>query len=151
MIKPNHITISGLIITIIAVIINNELTTPLFLIALSLDVIDGRMARKKKLTTRIGGELDSITDKIIETLIITYYTNKAGINGSLITGLSILISYTKIRTKTRIKTIFDRAQRMTYIIITFTLLKNISKTLINTYYILSITAITQVIMKAWFA
>ncbi len=151
MIKPNHVTISGLIITIIAVIINNELTTPLILTALALDVIDGKLARSKGLTTKIGGELDSITDKIIETLIIMHYTTKAGINGALMTGLSIMISYTKIRTNTKTRTIFDRAQRMIYIIIMFTLLNNQLSTTIIMYYTLSIIAISQVVMKAWFA
>jgi archaetidylinositol phosphate synthase len=42
----------------------------LFVFTISIDMIDGAVARKKKMVTKVGGYLDSITDRAIEFLII---------------------------------------------------------------------------------
>jgi phosphatidylglycerophosphate synthase len=71
---PNQWTILSLLITIVVfyVMVNESflLAFVLFAFAISIDMIDGAVARESKRVTKIGGYLDSITDRAIEFIVV---------------------------------------------------------------------------------
>ena len=72
-ITPNMITILRLILisTLLLYKTNYKLIAIIYLICRSLDNLDGILARKGKMISKIGDKLDHYTD-IIETLIVLY-------------------------------------------------------------------------------
>ena len=107
--KPNSITILGLIGHIIAafLIAFGEITWGgiVLLIFAPIDALDGTMARLRNEPTRFGGFVDSVTDRFSELIVfagLLYYFAK--INDSLAIMLvffaaagSIMVSYTRAR------------------------------------------------------
>tara|TARA_Y100001978_G_C23701259_1_gene441073 strand:- start:1357 stop:2046 length:690 start_codon:yes stop_codon:yes gene_type:complete len=71
--SPNQITLIGAIIAIIGVIlypINLFIASFLLLLYMILDLVDGDIAREKKMFSVLGSWGDSMTDKLIEGLIL---------------------------------------------------------------------------------
>jgi archaetidylinositol phosphate synthase len=72
--SPNQWTALGLSLVLIMLyfLINQNflLAAAIFAIASLIDMIDGSVARESKKVTKIGGYLDSITDRVIEFIII---------------------------------------------------------------------------------
>jgi phosphatidylglycerophosphate synthase len=72
--EPNHWTMLSLALSIVVFYFlssgNFMLASALFVFTMSLDMIDGAVARKTKKVTKFGGYLDSVTDRLIEFIII---------------------------------------------------------------------------------
>ncbi|MFA5406767.1 MAG: CDP-alcohol phosphatidyltransferase family protein [Candidatus Nanoarchaeia archaeon] len=151
MIKPNHLTITGLVLGITALFTQKWISLLLFSTAFALDLADGWLARKKKLSTAFGGVLDSVSDKIIEVLFIYYISNLMNAQGLgiIVAGLSIMISYVKQRAGLKNKTIFDRAQRMIYLLITTIFFKEQAIIAYVIFISLCLIAITQLMVKSY--
>jgi len=149
-VKPNHITIIGLSLAIIALFTPLGIALTLFATSFLLDVIDGNLARRYKLTTKFGGLLDSVSDKIVELLFIYYLSTLYNVtNLSIIAaGLSIMISYTKHRAGIKAHTIFDRAERLIFLLISTILFNNNMNIVLYGFIALCTIAITQVMVKA---
>jgi CDP-diacylglycerol--glycerol-3-phosphate 3-phosphatidyltransferase len=107
--SPNAVTITGMLINIVAAFLMAKgmfITAGItILFAGVFDMLDGALARKMKKQTKFGGFLDSTTDRVSEGafyLALTYYYLKAG-NGNLVMlsyivmFLSFLISYIRAR------------------------------------------------------
>ncbi len=140
-VKPNHLTITGLILAITALFTKPLTSIILFTASFIIDLMDGNLARRYKLTSKFGGVLDSVSDKIIETLFIYHYFNNA-----IAVGLSIIISYIKHRSRLKINSLFDRAQRMTYLLIAIILRIDNNLIIFNS---LCIIAIIQLMIKTY--
>ncbi len=102
-IKPNHLTIIGLIFGILsaAAIISRMLYLGAFLILVSglFDMLDGIVARTQKMVSNFGGFLDSVIDRYVDVIIFI----SLGIYGvdwlvvSIALSGSLLVSYTRAR------------------------------------------------------
>jgi len=116
---PNAITIAGLLLAVIGLALPYEVGVWFFIASFLADVLDGFVARKLGKTTKFGGVLDSVSDKIVEILFIYYLSLWFGQANLCIiaAGLSIMISYTKHRAGLSSKTFFDRPQRMIFLLI----------------------------------
>ena len=152
-VKPNHLTLLGLIIGVTAVF--QEFTTGiiLFSVAFLLDLLDGNLARRHELTTHFGGVLDSVIDKLVEVLFIYYLAVKFSVQtmGMLSIGLSILISYVKHRADLKIHSFFDRAERLIYLLLVALFLSDLNQFILafNVYNLLCLGAITQLMVKSY--
>ena len=51
----------------------NLLAVALTVLSISLDALDGHLARKKKMATPVGAELDILGDRLIENVYFTYF------------------------------------------------------------------------------
>jgi len=108
-VKPNHLTLLGLIAAAITILLyvlhtSNPITLVLagLMILLSgfIDAIDGVLARNSDQVTRFGGFLDSVTDRYSDLFIISGL-----IIGGLVKPLiglialigSVMVSYTRAR------------------------------------------------------
>ncbi len=120
--KPNHLTFAALVLGVIAVFMPLIPALVLFTASFVLDVLDGRLARKKKMSSQFGGFFDSVSDKIVEVIFIYYITTFMNVTqlGSLLVGSSLLTSYMKHRAnlKIKIKSALDRPERMIYFLLT---------------------------------
>ena len=71
---PNQWTVMSLLLAVIVFYLifigSFLLASLLFIITMSIDMIDGAVARKTRNVTRIGGYLDSVIDRAVEFLII---------------------------------------------------------------------------------
>lgn len=146
-IKPNHLTVAGLILAITALFLPLIPALILFTASFILDVFDGNLARRFKLITKFGGILDSVCDKIVEVLFIYYMASSFNIGNLAIlsAGLSILISYVKHRSGLKINSFFDRAQRLIFLLLT-----PLSPVLIfYLFNILCVFALIQLISKIY--
>jgi len=105
---PNHLTIIGLILSALsAILISQNLMISGALILLFsgfLDLLDGEMARTNKLASKSGAVLDSICDRIGETLIfigilIYFHSNDSSLyhHVFILTSLAFsnLVSYAR--------------------------------------------------------
>jgi phosphatidylglycerophosphate synthase len=117
-VKPNHLTILGLVVALIAMTQSLYIGVALFVASFIIDVMDGNLARKHKLATKFGGVLDSVVDKTVEILFIYYlsYTLNVGNIAVLAAGLSVMVSYVKHRAGGMMfSTFFNRAERMLFL------------------------------------
>jgi CDP-diacylglycerol--glycerol-3-phosphate 3-phosphatidyltransferase len=108
-IKPNHITLAGLVGNIIAATLigSGHLLWGGLTAALMgpLDALDGAMARRLGTPTRFGAFLDSVIDRYDELLllggVLVYFTRESSPNGIYLTYAaaagSVLVSYIRAR------------------------------------------------------
>ena len=77
-IKPDHLTIAGLLMSIIAVypLMNDQLLIGISLVGAAgvLDVLDGHMARRHGITSKRGELLDSVLDRVSDAAVFTGFT-----------------------------------------------------------------------------
>ncbi len=108
-ITPNMLTWSGFLLSAgaAALIVTEHLFAAGFLVLISglFDILDGALARLNNQTTRFGGVLDSITDRLTEVVlllgILILYTREQSTLGILLVGFalpgSLLVSYIRAR------------------------------------------------------
>ncbi len=151
MIKPNHLTIIGLTLGVVAVFTQPTIALILFTASFALDLTDGWLARKTKQATKFGGLLDSTSDKVIEVLFIYYISNLMGVQslGILAAGASIMVSYAKHRAGIKMRTVFDRAQRIIFLLAIVILFNQYAVIAYLMFITLSVIAITQVMVRAY--
>jgi len=102
-IKPNHLTVFGLLFGIISffLISNSRLTLGAFFLLLSglMDALDGCLARVSGQVSEFGGFLDSVLDRYVDILVLVGI-GLYGIDWVIVivavTG-SLLVSYTRAR------------------------------------------------------
>jgi CDP-diacylglycerol---glycerol-3-phosphate 3-phosphatidyltransferase len=76
---PNQVTAARIALAFAAVaLFGHNLWTDLFALALtvaaiSLDALDGYLARRRKLSTTLGAQLDILGDRVIENLFFTFF------------------------------------------------------------------------------
>lgn len=150
--NPNHVTIIGLFIAFIAVFQEYYLGLVLFTVSFLMDLFDGSLARKYKLSSKFGGVLDSVSDKIIEMLFIYFLVVKLSVQtmGVLSVGLSIMISYVKHRSSLSLSSFFDRGERIIFLLIIALFFNNKLSDVIfgfNLYNAMCVFAIIQLMVK----
>src|SRR5262245_50744672 len=76
---PNKVTLLRVVVGFLAVSAfghgasMNLLAVALTVGAIALDALDGHLARKKKMATPVGAQLDILGDRIIENMFFTYF------------------------------------------------------------------------------
>lgn len=127
-IQPNHITISGLLFSIlagIAIIYELLIVGGVFLtISAVMDMLDGSVARKSNKNSTHGALLDSVGDRIGEFAlfggILIHYILIDELNGSVLSVLALttgyLVSYIRARSEglglKETRGIFTRSERL---------------------------------------
>jgi len=127
-IQPNHITISGLLFSIlagIAIIYELLIVGGVFLtISAVMDMLDGSVARKSNKNSTNGALLDSVGDRIGEFAlfggILIHYILIDELNGSVLSVLALttgyLVSYIRARSEglglKETRGIFTRSERL---------------------------------------
>jgi phosphatidylglycerophosphate synthase len=108
-VTPNQVSLSGVLLTLVtaALIVDGQLLLAgaLYILAASLDLLDGLLARLAKLASQFGAFLDSTADRISEGVVfaaIAYYFASRGqsVDAALaVLALlgSVLVSYTRAR------------------------------------------------------
>ncbi|MDI3498917.1 CDP-alcohol phosphatidyltransferase family protein [Archaeoglobus sp.] len=121
-VKPNHLTLAGLVFALISsylIIEGSILHASIFVLLSSLcDLLDGALARKAELTTKFGGYLDSVTDRYVDVILFI----SLGIYGvdwvaiAMAMSGALLVSYTRARAETIIEKcdvgIAERSERL---------------------------------------
>lgn len=131
--KPNTLTVLGLVIIIFSVPFifcgRHFIAGLLILLAGLLDVLDGAKARIENVSTLFGSFLDSVTDRVSDSLIFIaltgyfYFTEDAtgGFVTVLAIALSFLISYMRAKAESLGKTckvgIIERFERIVLILL----------------------------------
>lgn len=133
--KPNTLTVLGLVLVIFAVpfIFFGRHWVAGFLIIFSgiFDILDGAKARNAGVATPFGSFLDSVTDRLSDSLIFIaltgyfYFTENA--SGGFITvwalSLSFMISYLRAKAESLGKTcrvgIIERFERIVLVLLAF--------------------------------
>lgn len=106
--NPNHITVTGVIVTAIAAITlphNLKLGGILILCGGLLDVLDGVIARVNKRSTSFGAFLDSVLDRYSDSFLLIgfswFFLKNNSLSGVFVSlGVmagTLIISYTKAR------------------------------------------------------
>ena len=108
-VTPNQVSLTGILLTLVtaALIVEGELLLAgvMYVLAASLDLLDGTLARIAKMTSRFGAFLDSTADRISEGVVfaaIAYHFAHhgqpldAGVTVLALVG-SLLVSYTRAR------------------------------------------------------
>lgn len=127
-INPNVITLAGLLLSIAAMAafaLGNLLYALMLLVLMSFfDVLDGAVARAQKNVTKLGGYLDSVTDRYSDAFIligIAMYLDAHYILIMVVIFGSILVSYSKARSENIIKKcdvgLAERAERLMVIML----------------------------------
>lgn len=120
--KPNHLTLLGLFLGLVAffLISHHELILGAIFVLLSgvFDFLDGVVARTQKMVTDFGGFLDSVVDRYVDALVFI----ALGIHGvdwiaiSVAMSGALLVSYTRARAENLIDKcdvgIAERGERM---------------------------------------
>src|SRR6195256_6747205 len=76
---PNKVTLLRVVVGFVAVCLfgrgawANLTAVGLTVAAIALDALDGHLARKKKMTTPVGAQLDILGDRMIENVYFTYF------------------------------------------------------------------------------
>jgi phosphatidylglycerophosphate synthase len=108
-VTPNQVSLMGVLLTLVtaALIVDGQLLLAgvLYILAASLDLLDGVLARLAKLASRFGAFLDSTADRISEGVVfaaIAYHFASRGqsVDAALaVLALlgSVLVSYTRAR------------------------------------------------------
>ncbi len=155
---PNHLTIAGLCLGFVAFFIsfiNYWLGVALFSLSFLIDLFDGALARETKKVSKFGAFLDSVSDKIVETLFIAFIAVSSGMQTIALfaVGFSIMISYVKHRAEClgacAKHSIFDRAERLIYTVVMMLILPFLPSAipmLFTAYVALSATAIIQLVI-----
>jgi phosphatidylglycerophosphate synthase len=77
-VKPDHLTITGLLMSIIAVypLMNGRLLIGISIVGAAsvLDVLDGHMARRHDITSKRGELLDSVLDRVSDAAVFAGFT-----------------------------------------------------------------------------
>ena len=156
---PNHITSIGFASGVIAAFLsfyNLAYGLVLFCMSFLFDIFDGAMARTYKMQTNFGAFYDSVMDRIVELLFIAVIAiiSQHETYGMFMIGLSTLISYSKHRADTLVKekiktSIFDRAERMIFLILTviWFMLGNDIEIFLQVFLLLTIMAVIQITAK----
>ena len=155
-ITPSAITWFGFLLAVgaAALIITEHLLTAglVVLIAGFFDMLDGALARRTKQTTRFGSALDSMLDRLSESVlllgILALYAREQSITGILLVGValigSLLVSY--IRAKAEALGIecqvglFTRAERVIVLALGL-LLSHIDNALIIALAIIAVSSL----------
>jgi phosphatidylglycerophosphate synthase len=124
-ISPNTITLASFSISVIATLVffffNRPLGFSIFIFSVLMDSLDGALARKTKRVTKFGAYLDSVVDKIVESLIFFCFAFYNWPLAFLAGVSSILVSYSRHRAdEFKIKVtggIFERAERIGFVLI----------------------------------
>ncbi len=127
-INPNILTMAGVIFSIAAAaaFYYGNLTYALFLLFLVsfFDILDGAVARAQKNVTKLGGYLDSVTDRYSDAFIligIATYLDAHYILIMVVIFGSILVSYSRARAENIIKKcevgLAERAERLMVIML----------------------------------
>ena len=108
-VTPNQVSLTGVVLTLVtaALIVDGQLLVAglLYILAASLDLLDGLLARLAKLASRFGAFLDSTADRVSEGVVfaaIAYHFASRGqsVDAALaVLALlgSVLVSYTRAR------------------------------------------------------
>ncbi len=108
-VTPNQVSLAGVVLTLVtaALIVDGRLLVAgvLYILAASLDLLDGVLARLAKLASRFGAFLDSTADRVSEGVVfaaIAYHFASRGqsVDAALaVLALlgSVLVSYTRAR------------------------------------------------------
>src|SRR5260370_877707 len=76
---PNKVTLLRVVVGFLAVsafghgALMNLLGVALTVAAIALDALDGHIARRKKMATPVGAQLDILGDRVIENMFFTYF------------------------------------------------------------------------------
>lgn len=124
-IKPNHITAASFLLTLVSaylfLFVSRIAGTTLLFVSVSLDSLDGSLARKMNQVSRKGEYLDAMTDKFVELIVFFCFGFYSWPLAFLAGITSILISYSKHRAdKFNLKVrggIFERAERMLFVLV----------------------------------
>ncbi len=162
--SPNHVTVTGLFISLMIPILfyyNQGLLALLFFIISGLlDAVDGEVARITGKKTRFGAFLDSTSDRIEDSayIISLYMLGVSCLVTSILLISSIIISYTRARAEAlNVKMegigIIERAERLIFVFISMILLyfdlMTIALPIIYVLIILSIITIIQRIIHVY--
>ena len=108
-VTPNQVSLTGVLLTLVtaALIVDGRLPIAgvMYILAASLDLLDGALARLAKLASRFGAFLDSTADRVSEGVVfaaIAYHFASRGqsVDAALaVLALlgSVLVSYTRAR------------------------------------------------------
>jgi len=162
-IPPNAVTITGLLINILAAwyIVKGRfvLAGVIIIIAGIFDMLDGAVARKLNKKTKFGGFLDSVTDRFSEGIlylgILIFYINLNFKNEIILVYtvmfLSFMISYLRARAsglKIDCETgIFTRTERIVVLILGL-LLKQLYWAMVIIAFFSAVTVIQRFILTA---
>lgn len=162
-VKPNYITAASVFFAVFgAVFIESNITLSLILFAVAFlcDLLDGAMARKYKMITKFGAYIDSAVDRIIDFMFIysVFVYAKQEMLGIIAAGFSPLISYFKHRADSLIKSekkfitdsIFDRPERLIFIMLSFVLYlwdNQLGIMLFKLFILMSILAMFEIFVK----
>ena len=165
-VKPNHVTISGLIISLLSPFIiyfvYRDAFLALILVALSslCDVLDGIIAKITKSVTPLGAFLDSISDRVSDAVysIILLILGMDAVLVMIFMSTSLLISYIRARAESlgiRLEGvgIMERAERVLAILIILLIMAigevTVAHIIMLIVSILNILTILQRGMKVW--
>lgn len=124
--RPNHVTLSALLLGLLAsfLIIEVKFIPAAILLALSgfLDLLDGALARNSNEVTDFGGILDSVADRYVDAAILISL-GIAGFNWLVVSVAllgSLMVSYTRARAENVIHRcdvgVAERGERLLIII-----------------------------------
>jgi CDP-diacylglycerol--glycerol-3-phosphate 3-phosphatidyltransferase len=106
-VTPNQVSLMGVVLTLVtaALIVDGELVSAgvLYILAASLDLLDGLLARLAKLESRFGAFLDSTVDRISEGVVFTAIAYHFASRGQSVDAAlavlallgSVMVSYTR--------------------------------------------------------
>ena len=157
-VKPNHLTVLGLISGLTAsilILLNQIQISILFLILACLfDVLDGALARNFNLSTSFGAFLDSVCDRFVDVTILISIGYTFKINYFVITLtilFTLMVSYTRARAECFIEKcdvgVCERSERLILILIGLTF--NVINFIIYIILILSIVTVVQRILYTY--
>jgi CDP-diacylglycerol---glycerol-3-phosphate 3-phosphatidyltransferase len=108
-VTPNQVSLMGILLTLVtaALIVDGQLLLAgaMYILAASLDLLDGVLARMAKLTSRFGAFLDSTADRISEGVVFAAIAYHFASHGQSVDAAlavlallgSLLVSYTRAR------------------------------------------------------
>lgn len=108
-VKPNHVSVAGVALNVVATVLivtdHLVLAGVVYLVAGSLDLLDGLLARLAKMASPFGAFLDSTLDRISEGVVFAAIVYRFAIEGRALDASlvvlallgSLLVSYTRAR------------------------------------------------------
>jgi CDP-diacylglycerol---glycerol-3-phosphate 3-phosphatidyltransferase len=108
-VTPNQVSLMGILLTLVtaALIVNGQLLAAglMYILAASLDLLDGVLARMAKMASRFGAFLDSTADRISEGVVFAAIAYHFASHGQPVDAAiavlallgSLLVSYTRAR------------------------------------------------------
>jgi len=125
-VKPNHLTIFGLVFGFLCayfIYLEKFIISAVFLILSALmDVLDGALARNRRLMTEFGGVLDSVLDRYVDIAIFFALGFQVGWTLAVFAmSGALMVSYTRARAEKVIPKcdvgIAERGERLILILI----------------------------------